>query len=228
MISYSAEGFTQLRIGGEDGTTITISAEWFSWEKACAGDCTDGATLTAVLLRSEALGGVLDDFNAMLFGDCFESGVVSHLAEEVDRYNCFGISSNELLYLSGVDVVSVCLDVGEDRPCTDKRDGLCRTYPSEGGGDDFVAWTDAKGAECDFKCHRSASDGYAVEWFCPAKEFAEGGFEFIDLWTINVATVFKDFGDGGVNLRDALLMDGFDVDELHFKWMDGPCLSLLS
>jgi hypothetical protein len=39
--------------------------------------------------------------------------------------------------------------------------------------------------------------------------------------------VFKDFGDCGVNLRGALLMDGFDVDELHIKWRDGlsacPC-----
>jgi len=85
-----------------------------------------------------------------------------------------------------------------------------------------------RGAECDFKRHRAAGDGYAVEWFFPAKEFAEGGFEFIDLWTINVATVFKDFGDGGVNLRGALLMDGFDVDELHIKRRDGLCLSVLS
>ena len=172
MISYSAEGFAQLRIGGEDGTTVAISAEWFSGEKAGAGDGTDGATLTAVLLSAEALGCVFDNLKAVLFGDCFESGVVSHLAEEVDRYNCFGIGCDELLYLSGVDVVSVGLDVGEDRPCTDKRDGLCRADPCKGGSDDFVAWTDVKGAECDFKCHRPASDGYAVEWFCPAKEFA--------------------------------------------------------
>jgi hypothetical protein len=40
--------------------------------------------------------------------------------------------------------------------------------------------------------------------------------------------VLKDFGDGGVNLRGAVLMDGFDVDELHVKWRDVPCLSVLS
>ena len=85
------------------------------------------------------MGGVFDNFEVVFFGNRFESRVVSHLAEEVDRYNCFGLSCNELLYLSGVDVVSVCLDVGEDRPCANKRDGLCRADPCKGGGNDFVA-----------------------------------------------------------------------------------------
>ena len=81
MIGHSAEGFAQLRIGGEDSATIAISAEWFSGEKASAGDSADRAALASVLFRSEALSGVFDNLEAMFFGNRFEGGVVSHLAE---------------------------------------------------------------------------------------------------------------------------------------------------
>lgn len=163
VISDRAEGFGKCGVGSEDGPSIAIATEWLGREEAGAGDCADGATFTTVLLGSEALSGVFDNLQAVLFGDGFEGGVIGHLAEEVDCDDGLGLGRNYFCHLLGIDIVSVGLNVGEDGGGADEGNGLGGADPGEGRGYDFVSGADAECAEGNFECHGATRHGDAVE-----------------------------------------------------------------
>lgn len=216
VVGDGADGFGQVGVFGKNGPAVAITTEWLGGEEAGGGDVPHGASLAAALLGSEALSGVFDDFQAVLFGDGFEGRVVGHLAEEIDGDDRLGLRGDGFLDLPWVDVVGVGLNIGKNGRGSHECDGLGGANPGEWSGDHFVVRADPEGAEGDFECHRAAGDGDAVDGFLGcAEKSAERGFQFIDLGSVDVTAVGKYLSYGRVNLGGAAAVDGFDVDKLH-------------
>ncbi len=195
VVGDSADALGQGGIGGEDGPPVAIAAERLGRKKAGGGDMADGARLATVLLRAEALGRVLDEFQPMLFREGLKRRVVGHLTKEVDSDDGSGARRDGLLDLGGIDIISDRIDVGKDRRGPHQSDGLGRADPGEGCSDDFVAGADPEPAQGHFQGHGAAGDRDAVEGLGRAAEkFSESSLQFVDFRTIDEAAVRHDLG----------------------------------
>ena len=216
VVGDGAQGFGEVWVFCKYGTAVAVAAEWFGGEETGGRHGAHGAGFASVLFGTEALRGVFDDFKAVFFSDGFQGGVVSHLAEEVDGDDGFGLGGDGLLNFVWIDVVGVGFDVGEDGGGPDEGDGRCTTDPGEGGGDHFVTGANTERTEGYLKRHGAAGYSNAIDWgIGGAKEVAEGGLQLVNFGAVDVAAVLHDRRHGGVDLLRALSVDGFDVDKLH-------------
>ena len=137
---------------GDDHASVTGAAKIFGWKEAEAAVVSDGAGTLSLVFRSDGLGGVFDDDQIVLFRDVHNGGHIGHLAEQVDRDDCFCSRSDLLGNQVGVDVKSVWIDVDKDRRCTKTRNATRCGEEAVSGGDDFVAGADVFGHQRNEKC----------------------------------------------------------------------------
>lgn len=144
-----AEGFgngPQLAIVGEHRTALAHS-DVVRGVEAEGGDVAQGANHPAIEGGAKCVTAVLDQPQAMLVAQGLDFGEVEGVAQGVGQHDGLGLGGDGGFDELGVDVVSLHIDVDEDRDGTELHDGV------DGGGeacshaDDFVTLLDGALAE---------------------------------------------------------------------------------
>src|ERR1041385_4580761 len=146
---------------GEQRAAIAVTAERFGRKKTGAADSGNSATAATSLSCAEALRRIFNNREAMPGGNRIDAIVIGHLTEQTDRQQSFGARSNSCLEQVHVNVVCGSVNIHKNRPGPDQTNYLGSTDPGKGNSDDFVARSDPKCAQGDFKACCSARDGEA-------------------------------------------------------------------
>jgi hypothetical protein len=162
MGADGAHGIGQGVVVGEQGSAVAIASQGLGREKGGAADKAGSAAGTAVAGSAETLGSVFDNGDAAGFGDGLDGFEVGHLSEQADRYNGLRARGDGPEEGIGVHVEGMVFNIAEHGGGADQGDNLGRADPGEWNGYDFVAGSDAQGAEGDFEAGCTAGDGDAV------------------------------------------------------------------
>ena len=123
-LAVDADGTAQIRDGviiGKDGAAVTVAAQGLGREEGRGGDIAEGAALAALVGTAEALGGILDEGQAVLLADGHDGVKVAGIAQDIHRHHGLGLQRPvgqhglDLLFQAlGAQGIGVPGDVAED------------------------------------------------------------------------------------------------------------------
>lgn len=158
-----------------DGHAAAAGGDEFIAVKTEAPDIAEGADGAAADGGTEALSGVLDDFEMVRVGDFHEAVHVDGVTEDVDGENgrdaAVSVPIDEpvggavtVVGEEGVDGVEIHLPmvgfgVDENGPCADVANGVGRSDEGEARDEDFVVGLNADGDKGEVKSGCAGTDG---------------------------------------------------------------------
>ena len=137
---------------------------------------------------TEALGGIFDDRNIVLFRNGIDPGHVGTLAINADRHDGFGVGGNGCFDQSRINVEGVGLNVYKYGFGVEKRNDFGAGDPGVGDRDHLVTRADIKGHEGDEEGVGAGGTGDAVVYADKSGEFF---FQFFDFRTHDVFAMPK-------------------------------------
>src|SRR5690349_16588286 len=116
---------------GEQGATISVTAERFGWEKAGAANRGQATTAATALRRAEALGAIFNHGQAMAIGNGIDAIVIRHLAEQTHRQDGFSPRSYGGFEQININIKTHRIDVHEYRGGSHQPDYFAGADPGE-------------------------------------------------------------------------------------------------
>ena len=165
-------------IVGYDGAGVSACTKVLRRIKAKAGGVAKGACSSAMVTGAMGLGCVLDYFQAISFGyreDCIHIG---RLPVQVDRYDGSSLLRDMTLDLTGIDVVSLGMDVHKNRLSARMDYCFSGSHKAVRRRYDLIVAADSQRPECKYQRIGSVGDTNRV---FDLAEFGKRSFKLIDL-----------------------------------------------
>ncbi len=138
--------------------------------------CTDTFAIPA---GTQGLGGVFDDTQVVLVGQCIQHRHIQGQAGQVDRDDRLGTWGDRCFYLGQVDVAGDRVDIGKYRRGAHFQNDVGGGDPRDRGGDDFVTRADPGDAQGNL---HGAGAGVESPYRTAAKVFRQLCFERLYFW----------------------------------------------
>lgn len=165
----------------------------FVGEEGEAADVTKGANVLPVVVNADGLGGVFDDVQVVLVGECADVAHVGAHAGEVNGHDGACAWGEQGCAAGDVELVVVRGDIDKDGGGTCEEDGVCGCDEGAVGDEDFIARADVEGGESEVECERSIGCKGAVGCADDGVELgAEGGGP----WSFGDPARFEDEANG--------------------------------
>lgn len=197
---------------GEDRAAVPVATQGLAGEKAGTGNRGQVAAFTAFVAAAQALGGVLDDRQAVLGGDGVDGIHVGALAVQGHGDDGAGPGRDGGFQPGRVQGVGAGVDVDVDRLGAQQGDGFGRGDIGEARRDDLVPRTDAQRHLGNLQSISAIGDGDAV---FGAGIVGQPFFQLGDFRPQDELAVSQHALDAGIDFGFQALILCLQVDELH-------------
>lgn len=197
---------------GEDRAAVPVAAQGLAGEKAGTGNRGQVAALAAFVAAAQALGGVLDDRQAVPGGDGVDGIHIGALAVQGHRDDGAGPGRDGGFQPGWVQGVGARVDVDVDRLGAQQGDGFGRGDIGEARRDDLVPRTDAQRHLGNLQSISAIGDGDAV---FGAGIVGQPFFQLGDFRPQDELAVSQHALDAGIDFGFQALILCLQVDELH-------------